>query len=110
MRTEELVKALKRREATDIQASPQRELAIFRDHKGRLNQLYWWQKRGVYQVGRYPEGGEMKMIRQFVDRDAAIDIALSEEDVGRSLSQDREREAEAESTKGRGDTGDRRDP
>lgn len=41
-------------------------------------QLYWWQQRGVYQVGRYTEDGLLQMIGQFVSLDAAIDLALPE--------------------------------
>ena len=77
-RTKSLVKALEQRGATDIQPSVQREWAIFRDKGGRLVQLYWWQTRGVYQVGRFEETGEMTMIGLFIERDAAIDAALSE--------------------------------
>ena len=53
-----------------------REWALFRDRTDRLVQLYWWQDRGVYQVGRYNNDGVMKMLGQFVDRDAAIELAL----------------------------------
>ena len=75
-RTKELVAALKQHGATDIQPSKRREWATFVDKRGRLCQLYWWQGRGVYQVGRYGEDGRMTMLGQFVDRDAAIDAAL----------------------------------
>ncbi len=75
-RTKELVKALRARGATDIQPSTLREWALFRDRGGALSQLYWWQQRGVYQVGRYDEDGVLRMLGQFVERDAAIEIAL----------------------------------
>ena len=75
-RTEALVKALEARGATNIRPSRMREWALFRDRRRRLLQLYWWQARGVYQVGRYDEAGQMVMIGQFVDRDAAIEVAL----------------------------------
>lgn len=76
-RTDALVEALAARGATDIRPSQMREWALFRDRRGRMLQLYWWQARGVYQVGRYDAGGgQMVMIGQFVDRDAAIDLAL----------------------------------
>ena len=75
-RTRALVRALEARGATDVRPSRMREWAIFRDRRGRLIQLYWWQARGVYQVGRYEEGGRMVMIGQFVDLDAAIELAL----------------------------------
>ena len=76
-RTEALVEALRERDATDIRSSSLREWATFRDRHGRLHQLYWWQARGVYQVGRFDERGDMRMLGQFVDRDVAIDAALS---------------------------------
>lgn len=75
-RTRSLVTALEARGATDVRPSKMREWAMFRDRDGRLVQVYWWQTRGVYQVGRYRDNGEMVMIGQFVDRDAALEIAL----------------------------------
>jgi hypothetical protein len=32
--------------------------------------------RGVYQLGRYRESGQLVMIGQFVDREAALEVAL----------------------------------
>jgi CheY-like chemotaxis protein len=75
-RTRELVRALETRGATEIVPSKMREWALFRDRDGALMQLYWWQQRGVYQVGRYRETGQMVMLGQFIDRDAAIAAAL----------------------------------
>jgi CheY-like chemotaxis protein len=75
-RTESLVKALAQQGATEIQPSKMRECATFRDKRGRLCQLYWWQGRGVYQLGRYIESGRMTMIGQFVTRELAIEAAL----------------------------------
>ena len=75
-RTRELVAALEARGATDVRPSRMREWALFRDPAGRLLQLYWWQQRGVYQVGRYRESGQLVVLGQFVDRDAAIGAAL----------------------------------
>ena len=75
-RTRDLVAALEARGATEVNPSTMREWAIFRDPRGTLVQLYWWQQRGVYQVGRYDEQGQMTMMGQFVDRDAAIEVAL----------------------------------
>ena len=75
-RTAELVAALVERGATEIETSKRREWATFRDKRGHLCQMYWWQLRGVYQVGRYHTDGRMRMIGQFVDRDAAIEAAL----------------------------------
>ena len=75
-RTQALVDALQQHGATDVQPSRMREWATFRDKRGRLCQIYWWQGRGVYQLGRYQETGRMTMVGQFTDRDAAIEAAL----------------------------------
>ena len=80
-RTRELVTALEHRGATEIEPSKRREWATFRDRKQHLCQIYWWQARGVYQVGRYTEAGKLAMIGQFIDRDVAIDNALPEQGV-----------------------------
>ena len=53
-----------------------REWALFKDLDGAWRQLYWWQGRGVYQLGRYQENGELVMIGQFIDREAALELAL----------------------------------
>lgn len=75
-RTRALVRALEDRGATDVRASQMREWAIFRDQKDGLVQLYWWQARGVYKVGRYNKDGVMAMVGEFAERDAAIELAL----------------------------------
>lgn len=75
-RTQALVSALEARGATEIRPSKMREWALFRDQKGRLVQVYWWQLRGVYQLGRYEDNGQLVMVGQFVERDAAIELAL----------------------------------
>ena len=75
-RTRQLVKDLKARGATDVRPSKMREWALFRDQNGSWRQLYWWQSRGVYQLGRYRESGKLVMIGQFVDREAALEVAL----------------------------------
>jgi CheY-like chemotaxis protein len=75
-RTNALVKALEQAGATEVRPSTLREWATFRDASGCLVQLYWWQARGVYQVARYTDEGEMRMIGQLVDRDAAIALAM----------------------------------
>lgn len=75
-RTKALVKALQAHGATDVRTSQMREWAIFRDRNEDLVQLYWWQARGVYQVGRYNGDGVMKLLGQFAARDAAIELAL----------------------------------
>ena len=75
-RTRELVNSLAQHGASEISPSLLREWAMFRDKKRRLVQLYWWQKLGVYQVGRYNDEGVLKMLGQFIGRDAAIEVAL----------------------------------
>ncbi len=77
-RTRSLVAALEARGASSVQPLKMREWAMFRDRSGRLVQLYWWQAHGVYQVGRYGDSGQLVMVGQFVDRDAAIEMALPE--------------------------------
>jgi hypothetical protein len=77
-RTRRLVNALRERGATHIAPSNLREWATFRDRRSALWQIYWWQLRGVYQVGRYDTGGRMRMVGQFTDRDVAIAAALPE--------------------------------
>ena len=45
--------------------------------------------------------------KRYVRRDDEGEFTDSQDDVGRSLSQDRRREAETEAKKGQGDRGDR---
>ncbi len=75
-RTRELVRELEARGATEVRPSKMREWALFRDRDGAWRQLYWWQGRGLYQLGRYQENGELVMIGQFIDRAAALELAL----------------------------------
>jgi CheY-like chemotaxis protein len=75
-RTRQLVEALRARGATDVRPSKMREWALFRDQDGAWRQLYWWQARGVYQLGRYRDSGQLVMIGQFIDREAALEVAL----------------------------------
>jgi CheY-like chemotaxis protein len=77
-RTRRLVNALREQGATQIAASQLREWATFRDRRSALWQIYWWQLRGVYQLGRYDTEGRMGMFGQFTDRDVAIAAALPE--------------------------------
>lgn len=75
-RTKDFVAALEQAGATDIRPSSLREWATFRDPAGALVQIYWWQGRGVYQVGRFQDDGTLRMVGQLTDRDAAIDLAM----------------------------------
>lgn len=81
-RTRALVKALEARGATDIRPSTMREWALFRDQGGSLVQLYWWQLHGVYQLGRYTDRGLLRMIGQFTELEAAMDLALPRQELG----------------------------
>ena len=76
VRTQALVDTLKAHGATNIETSHRREWATFRDRRGRLFQIYWWQDRGVYQLGRFDSGGRMQMLGQFTELSVAIEIAL----------------------------------
>jgi hypothetical protein len=75
-RTAALVRALEVHGAIDVEPSGRREWATFRDPHGNLWQVYWWQGRGVYQLGRYDVNGKMTMAGQFTELTAAIEIAL----------------------------------
>lgn len=75
-RTSALIEALAQHGATDIKPSQRREWATFRDPRRRLWQLYWWQGRGVYQVGQFEDDGRMNMVGQFITLGAAIEAAL----------------------------------
>lgn len=75
-RTRELVHALKSRGATDVRPSKMREWALFHDQDGAWRQIYWWQNRGVYKLGRYSESGELSVIGEFLDLEGALEFAL----------------------------------
>jgi CheY-like chemotaxis protein len=78
-RTRALVDALHAAGALEIAPSERRECATFRNADGVLHQVYWWQGRGVYQLGRYGQDGTMSMVGQFTDLHAAIGMALKHE-------------------------------
>lgn len=75
-RTQALVADLKARGAQDIEPSRRREWATFRDPGRTLWQIYWWQERGLYQLGRFNADGNMQMVGQFTDLAAALELAL----------------------------------
>ena len=75
-RTKALVDALEARGATNVEPSQRREWATFRDPRATLYQIYWWQDRGVYQLGRFKGDGTMEMVGQFTELAAAIELAL----------------------------------
>ena len=78
-RTAALVEQLRTAGAVDIRTSDRREWATFTSPRDeRLYQLYWWQRRGLYMIGRYDEDARLEMIGQFFERSAAIGAALPE--------------------------------
>jgi CheY-like chemotaxis protein len=77
-RTAELVDELRAAGATDIRTSERREWATFiSPHDDRIYQLYWWQLRGVYMVGRYDADARLEMVGRYFEREAAIAAALA---------------------------------
>jgi CheY-like chemotaxis protein len=76
-RTRELVEQLRAAGATDIRTSERREWATFISSRGeRIYQLYWWQRLGVYIVGRYDDEARLERVGQFFERSEAIAAAL----------------------------------
>jgi two-component system, NtrC family, nitrogen regulation response regulator NtrX len=76
-RTAELIEELHAAGATDIRTSNRREWATFvspADHC--IYQLYWWQRLGVYMVGRYDESARLELIGRHYERRTAINAAL----------------------------------
>lgn len=76
-RTAELVEALRAAGATDIRTSERREWATFTSPRDeRLYQLYWWQAKGLYMIGRYDEDARLEIVGHHFERSAAIHAAL----------------------------------
>ena len=83
-RTQALVTELEAAGATDIRTSERREWATFvSPHDDRIYQLYWWQLRGLYIVGRYDADARLEIVGQYFERSAAIAAAM-EASPGRS--------------------------
>lgn len=79
-RTEVLRQELTDAGASDIRTSTRREWATFLSPADEhIYQLYWWQRLGVYMVGRYDEAARLEMIGRHFERRAAIDAALRKE-------------------------------
>lgn len=75
-RTAELVRDLEASGGTDIRTSERREWATFAlPADRRLYQLYWWQTKGLYIIGRYDEDARLELIGQYFERSAAIRAA-----------------------------------
>ena len=76
-RTTELVEQLRDAGATDIRTSERREWATFvSPHDDQIYQIYWWQRKGVYMVGRYDDDARLELVGHFFERSAAIAAAL----------------------------------
>jgi CheY-like chemotaxis protein len=76
-RTQGLVERLCQGGAADIRPSARREWVSLRAPSGSLVQLYWWESRRLYLVGRYSaDGAAMEPLGEFANRDAAIARAL----------------------------------
>lgn len=77
-RTQALVDALREAGATDIRTSERREWATFvSPNDDRIYQLYWWQRLGVYIVGRYDDDARLERVGQFYERGSAIEAAFT---------------------------------
>lgn len=77
-RTERLVEDLRSAGAIDIRTSQRREWATFTSlQDDRIYQIYWWQRKGVYMVGRYDENAHLELVGQFFERSAAVAAALA---------------------------------
>jgi CheY-like chemotaxis protein len=88
-RTAALVSALDAAGAVDIRPSSRREWANFRSPSGDEMQLYWWQSRGQYLVGRYTADGlRLLPVGRYFSVDDAVAAALEGEasPVGGSVS------------------------
>ena len=73
----DLVARLEAGGATEIEEGKLREWAVFRAPSGRIAQLYWWQRVGLYLCVGYDEDtGRMQPTGEFPDLDVAIACAL----------------------------------
>lgn len=76
-RTEELVRRLRAAGAVDVRTGNRREWATFiSSHDEQIYQLYWWQRLGLYIVGRYDEDARLEIVGRHFELDAAIDAVL----------------------------------
>lgn len=75
-RTSAMVARLEAAGARDIHVSTLREWANFETVDGTFVQIYWWERDGVYYVGKYaPTGGRLETVGRFYDLDLAISMA-----------------------------------
>lgn len=78
-RTLRLARRLRELGAKDIRTSDRREWATFRrTEDDAICQLYWWQRMGLYVVGRYREDSTLSSIGQFFELEAAMAAAMPE--------------------------------
>jgi CheY-like chemotaxis protein len=76
-RTVELVARLRAAGADDIRTGERREWATFvPPGEERIHQIYWWQRKGIYIVGRYDEDARLELIGRYFERDDAINAAM----------------------------------
>jgi FixJ family two-component response regulator len=76
-RTAQLVDELSASGAGDIRTSERREWATFVSPYDQLiYQLYWWQRMGLYILGRYDLEARLERVGQFYERSAAVDAAM----------------------------------
>jgi CheY-like chemotaxis protein len=86
-RTRELVAELAAAGATDIRTSDRREWATFASpYDDHIYQLYWWQRLGVYIVGRYDDEARLAQVGRFFARQDAIAAAFGEEPAAAAAS------------------------
>ena len=76
-RTQELVRRLHAAGATDVRTGNRREWATFASsHDEHIYQLYWWQRLGLYIVGRYDEDARLETVGRHFELETAIAAAL----------------------------------
>jgi DNA-binding response OmpR family regulator len=75
-RTVAMIARLKAAGAYNIHVSTRREWATFETADGACVQIYWWERDGVYYVGKYaPCGGRLETVGRFYDLDLAVSMA-----------------------------------
>ena len=75
-RSKALVARLEFAGARNIHVSTRREWATFETADETLVQIYWWERDGVYYVGKYSQtGGRLDTVGRFFDLDLAISMA-----------------------------------
>jgi DNA-binding response OmpR family regulator len=89
LRSAALAERLRDAGATDIRTSDRREWATFRwAQHGEIHQMYWWERAGVYLIGRYDLQARLELLGQFLDLQAAIAAAMQPVDQPAPLDAD----------------------